>query len=151
MNWGSDDEGDHPTHDADFEKKRTESQALLLEFQRQRAADTVVDKGTKRQQQANIGEVVLTFLQCLNSNLIYHHFQILTQEDGHSLLVPMARSAVSVHYNNWILENVVVPVCWMWTDVLLFSCSSYDNRCFETSGFVSERFKYAEIKLIINR
>jgi hypothetical protein len=58
MNWGSDDEGDHPAHDADFEKKRTESQALLLEFQRQRAADTVVDKGTKRQQQANIGEVV---------------------------------------------------------------------------------------------
>ena len=58
MNWGSDDDGDHPVHDADFEKKRNESQALLLEFQRQRAADTVVDKGTKRQQQANIGEVI---------------------------------------------------------------------------------------------
>ena len=62
MNWGSDEEGDHPKHDADFEKKRTESQALLLEFQRQRAADTVVDKGAKRQQQANIGEVIMNLI-----------------------------------------------------------------------------------------
>ncbi len=111
MNWGSDDEGDHPTHDADFEKKRTESQALLLEFQRQRAADTVVDKGTKRQQQANIGEVVCECLQYLSYSILIHHpLRILTQEDGHSLLVPMARSAVSVHYNNWKLEDLSCPL-----------------------------------------
>mmetsp|Transcript_47951 Transcript_47951/g.100249 ORF Transcript_47951/g.100249 Transcript_47951/m.100249 type:complete len:134 (-) Transcript_47951:171-572(-) len=36
-----------------------------------------------------------------------------------SLLAPMARSAVSVHYNNWISEDFVVPARWMSADVPL--------------------------------
>jgi hypothetical protein len=57
MDWGSDDEGKPTKHDAEFEKKRAESQALLKEFQKQRSAETGEDRGLKRQQKADIGEV----------------------------------------------------------------------------------------------
>lgn len=59
MDWGSDDEGKPTKHDADFEKKRAESQALLKEFQKQRMAETEGERGVKRQQKADIGEVVI--------------------------------------------------------------------------------------------
>eukprot|EP00286_Rhodomonas_abbreviata_P009144 CAMPEP_0181321054 /NCGR_PEP_ID=MMETSP1101-20121128/18464_1 /TAXON_ID=46948 /ORGANISM="Rhodomonas abbreviata, Strain Caron Lab Isolate" /LENGTH=73 /DNA_ID=CAMNT_0023428823 /DNA_START=188 /DNA_END=409 /DNA_ORIENTATION=+ len=57
LDWGSDDEVS-AQDDRNMEQKKNETTALLAEFQKARSMDNREDRGVKRQQKANLGELV---------------------------------------------------------------------------------------------